>query len=1111
MKRNTLHFLSLAALLATQVQAYENFYPRKPLISQPLPTYVYTYNGKIGGEDPKSEPIYNLFQLSALIANKKENVAAASYINGLIASGKLDEAEKEKSKIKLYKYLNFESLKIKFKEDFSTYLHNRLFENINDKEFLIKYKLESENKVNIIHSINELLNKYKSINIIEQLNFEVFNYNNNLKKYQDSLSSKGIDGNEKIKKYLNEYGDFKISSLNNVELQRVDKYSKEINLINLDFLPIQNSKNRINEIISGKEYSDAIIKDSSAIIDFLGTRYGDIKMGIECLQIGKLKEINETDSTRNIQKCLYVYKELRTKRDTLFNQLLNNYSASLPKDTKSIKIESSKFISENKNLDLSLPLKSIPLTEKIEDKIIPNNSIKIPSESDVIHGLALFMANRAKQETMIWFIDKLKKELSNTLIKEAFPLTYEKIMEHDDLRVPEFNSSWQMAISDDFVRMPSNILESKWLGEKAKTLKKETELKNLKNMYSFSQRFISLVNGKNDFRNVIEDLYTQSFNYNPSVKPTSLYRSIEFLYILSNEFFLVDDNKKVNYLNYADFEKISEKQWQVFLDLVKVKYGESAYNDLHHFVYTLKGKDDINQVNKRVANITNTIESIESLARNTDYTSKEEKAFALIDQTITLLKQFDPGVLVTDKNFNSSRYLQIQQFEDVLNIYKLITKKEFGSAVKRTLNFIKPFIVGSCELELDNNELKLLLPQSVKKIDKLFDENNSEGSQKKSVSILKNSWVKFDSINKLNVNLHKDKIILKFTKPFANVNNNNTNDSINKKEIITPTNNVEVFELNLSEIKNVINSEKFAGIKLNDLTEQHIIELLNEVKDLKKIIEFSKNSLTSKNINEWDPIKIKNFIGFIQFLVEASDNPLKAFQPLIDNKKRFESDKTEEKETKKEFLADLKKLNTTYLNDSGELLVKTTTFFSDILHARNEEGVYRAINNAVAPPTSYMTKRKYPHTITLNGYVGGYFGYQSSTSNPADYKSGFTYGITAPIGLTYSTKKWGLFIYPIDLGNLVGHYIWETNKEYEKQKVSVKEVFSPGMSFLYNIPDSPFVLFTGMKMVQIPEYLDENRGYVNSQTFDLIQFNAGIKIDIPFFTIKAWKPKKSIL
>ncbi|MDR6761915.1 hypothetical protein J2Y38_002126 [Flavobacterium sp. 2755] len=157
------------------------------------------------------------------------------------------------------------------------------------------------------------------------------------------------------------------------------------------------------------------------------------------------------------------------------------------------------------------------------------------------------------------------------------------------------------------------------------------------------------------------------------------------------------------------------------------------------------------------------------------------------------------------------------------------------------------------------------------------------------------------------------------------------------------------------------------------------------------------------------------------------------------------------------------------------------------------------------PPTSYKLKRRVAHSIDLNAYVGaqlsGLF-----TNGDTSMTDQFTAGITAPIGFAFSWttsdpkhNNWGFTIDVIDLGNIVNHYLISSTPDYEPD-VHFSEIFSPAISGMYSIKNTPFVIFGSVKFLPLKTTLVEEK-LINNKTFDATIFSAGIKIDIPLVNL----------
>ena len=1291
MKRNTITLFGIAALLASPV------WGRTPLHSS---VQYHSLDPLISVKDSSStktdQPIYNLYQLSQLLASDLENKNAIGYLNNIYKNSKTTERDFLKSK--LYKHINYDNsnkyldnlfFKLLYLEteekfnDFEDYFciskELKALEIANKQNYIEKYFEENNNLKDIFtklknynestkYSEKDILN-FDKIKNIRNLNKFLVSYKKNVKNILDPINSK-IDN-------LKYEDSIKYKSLKNIS----GLYLEDINILrnNLDILNSLKDSSLIN-IINLEPYRNTIYDQYAYFksLDYLLTDLYSKKFSENFSQ--------DKDSIINFLKFTYHnYDNVKAIRNNNFESLLE---VSQTKEDKMRFYESEFKFLTNSQLESSssnqIPLFTI---QTVEPKGNQQSGFKMPSENDVIMGVAKFMANRAKQETMIWFIDKLRKDMRNSLIQESFPKTLALLEEQEDLVIPEFNATWQMALSEDFVKMPHNIINSQWVAHKVGASK---DLNTLKSTVNISSHFFKLMNGKNDYRTILEQLYLQQqslFGPAHELSDYSLYDSLTFLYILSNEFYQVDSSSGkpiAQLLTLSDFDRMTSTQWDIMMDLIRLKYGDKGYQSFKNiFDYNPiqdqnaeQNSPDFKLITAKFTSVLNGFKGLEKITSSNEFESKEKKAIALLDQVMILLKHIDPSYNEITNTFSERNFKQIQQFEQLLGVYKSIHQKEFGEVAKSTLNLIKPFVSEDAfQFELEGQELKL----RNEKISRLIDLKNVSKATPEQIQdyiTQNNEDYKFiiDKVNADNVNksdkykykLIEKEVIKKIvgqnegqkqqSKPLASIKLPIAVDSAEKYIITKNGENIKIeltsdpktylkklehkFEkakkdltkliqetnLNMNhlketEIKTLSEDIARSNTRLerikkdfnnfnaflkaqdtittsNDSTKQNLVvksetpqnihQLLDKIKTAEILLDItpqeninlkssSQNSTLrndessqktdSKIVIESYTININEFKEQFKTLKQLRDldwNDLnltkgkESYQiadvfvrkamnsSFIQHQFHFE-EKGKEILTK-DFIASLLpinhqdnaetlkllknlsyvidllddpahvvsnffyddihskdfKKNISMLNTTGQTLVKTSVFFTDILRSPDKDGVYRAIENAVAPPTSYLTKRKFAKTFTLNGYVGAYTGYQHARSAVSDYKSGFTYGVTAPIGFTYSTPKWGIFIQAVDLGNLVGHYIWETHQEYEKQKVSIKEVFSPGMNFLYNIPDSPFVLFTGMKMVQIPERFDEERGYINSSALDLMQITAGIKIDIPFFTIKKW-------
>ncbi len=98
---------------------------------------------------------------------------------------------------------------------------------------------------------------------------------------------------------------------------------------------------------------------------------------------------------------------------------------------ESVRQYANAYVDKRKDVDLVIPLNNnleasqnqinINSIVQAAQQRTSSQSFNMPSESQMIEAMAIFLANRAKQETLIWFMDQVRERLNNPLVFEAFP------------------------------------------------------------------------------------------------------------------------------------------------------------------------------------------------------------------------------------------------------------------------------------------------------------------------------------------------------------------------------------------------------------------------------------------------------------------------------------------------------------------------------------------------------------------------------------------------------------------------------------------------------------------------------------------------------------------
>lgn len=679
-------------------------------------------------------------------------------------------------------------------------------------------------------------------------------------------------------------------------------------------------------------------------------------------------------------------------------------------------------------------------------------SFNIPSESQMIEAMAIFLANRAKQETLIWFMDQVRERLNNPLVFEAFPETAKLLAGLEDYKTPNFSSSWRYAISSDFIRMPVNIAESKWVEEfLVKDIKSRKELLTSINFGADLNRLIS---ERYNYRDIVRYFYMNpKYNGNGDEIKEYLNHSISLLYVLTNELFVVDimDNKSsYRLLSFEEINSLRMDQWNVLLELIELKYGSK----LKHIKFSKYKNEENNKSNlsKWMGNLLITLSQFDKINRDSQAIldgnkEKEERSnynfYSVWRITEQIISNMDANQYLVTGSSSIKLSEQIEILKDGIGIYEQIQIKNFVAAAQKIMSIIDK--VGQ---ETDTGTLRAGFSFKLKER-KIKIETKS---------------ITFWDLN--------EKVILTLGYSFnersglkLNFIGNPKLDSINFRQITK----VEPFFKYISDVKN-----------------DNYLMLQELDKDFDSLI--TRISDTAK-IDKIDAMHLVNTL----YLLSVND--------------------------KEKTVALLKSLGTDYFQQSKynktidklklkyqDQFFKLTSFFGDVLSAKDEHELANVIDSHALPPTSYKLKRRMAHSIDLNAYVGGSFSGLLTNGNTS-LKKQFTGEIIAPIGVAFTwssngpkSDNFGFTVDVIDLGNIVNHYLVSSTEDYSKD-VHFSEVFSPSVSLIYGIRNSPFVLFGSVKLLPLKTIYTDDGRLINNKTFDATIFSVGVKIDIPLINL----------
>lgn len=605
---------------------------------------------------------------------------------------------------------------------------------------------------------------------------------------EDAINAKALF----IKKLLNEKGIKKnspgLDSLNDL-LERYNRKNDTIAAINNNISLLNDKKSKIENILSflNKKDDTVIGQDSISII------IGKFKPLLENpeLQITTISQLqdnllstsnslisnianenNKIDTSQTLAKeTRELFVKIEKKAYEMANILLANGTFSI--DAKSY------LQGQQPNRQESLQINLTTATQNAQQSL-NYTGLSIPSQSQMIDAMAMFLAKRAKQEAAIWFMDQLRKSVKNPLIYDVFPATIELLDDLSDYRTANFGSSWRYAISKDFVEMPRNVSKSSW----TKQFLTPEIAANLGVTVELGYNIDGLIKARYNYRDIIRQLYLNP-NYSPDPNISSnssqninqyAQNIIGLLYIATNELFTIND-KNYRLLGYEELKTLDKKQWDILIELLKLKYGEvfdnlpgvkenhiinkdkviawlspllmslgqfdkinqeqqvlieknksdqmphSLYNTwsilgqvIANFENYPFGTDDKKDVNQYLENIKNVFEIIENIQEK-NFVAAAQNTLVLVDSYYKLGFSQNPINITALKNFSSKKHPENKYELDYdANKTQLIIKiNDKGTAIgKEDLEYIK--YLGTNLQRLDEKEQSAFLLTSEKTI-----------------------------------------------------------------------------------------------------------------------------------------------------------------------------------------------------------------------------------------------------------------------------------------------------------------------------------------------------------------------------------------------------------
>lgn len=201
---------------------------------------------------------------------------------------------------------------------------------------------------------------------------------------------------------------------------------------------------------------------------------------------------------------------------------------------------------------------------------------------------------------------------------------------------------------------------------------------------------------------------------------------------------------------------------------------------------------------------------------------------------------------------------------------------------------------------------------------------------------------------------------------------------------------------------------------------------------------------------------------------------------------------------------DLNGESDTTLNGSTlQRLMRYGSFMAALAESESPEQAKAAIEAAALPPGSYSIKRNSGFSVSLNGYIGPFFGTESIKN--AENNDWNNFGLTAPVGIAANwgniPRSWkhkasiGLFASLIDVG-AIASYRDKDSIAGAVPKITLGSIVAPGLFAEIGIPATPLTLGGGWQMgPMLREITNDSTSVVLGDAYE--RWVVTLKVDIP--------------
>jgi hypothetical protein len=204
------------------------------------------------------------------------------------------------------------------------------------------------------------------------------------------------------------------------------------------------------------------------------------------------------------------------------------------------------------------------------------------------------------------------------------------------------------------------------------------------------------------------------------------------------------------------------------------------------------------------------------------------------------------------------------------------------------------------------------------------------------------------------------------------------------------------------------------------------------------------------------------------------------------------------------------------LSDFSQKLLFYGGFMVDVVNADSAVQFQQIIEKYASPVGSYRVTRNSKRSGAITAYPGLFAGYENNFKTKASQS--FVYGVTAPIGFSFnwgklkcdssknSSKSFSVFVPVFDIGAPVSYRFSNDSLRGFPDNVSLAQVFSPGLYFVWGFRNVPIALKAGIQHTPLLRKIENDNAVIGSG--DMWRIGATLSVDIPIFQLYSKNERK---